>query len=340
MRIASLLTAAFLELASATPAPAVDPPTQKPATKPAVILQSGQLSPGLALRESERPIHVIGIHADVDEDGNGTAKLHLDPNPPLYDEYGDLITGWEFEEDPRQNQKTLPVLSLDCVIKFVKSGSTGRTNERRVERRVYQISGPKVKSTLRFATTGPGLSSGRLLVHDQDNRVQYVVELYKVDPNVPPVPCHPGCFPAGTPVLVPGGSRAIERLRIGDIVTTVSPEGQASEAAVEHVFTTTNRLIEVRTNRSAALTTDAQPFLLTDGKFRKAGDLKDGDRVWHWRDGRREEAIVREIAATGREERVFNLILGGSATFVAGDFIVRGKPPATTATPAATTAGR
>jgi hypothetical protein len=115
-------------------------------------------------------------------------------------------------------------------------------------------------------------------------------------------------------------------------------DGPFGRVAVEHVFTTTNRLFEVRTDRGAALTTDAQPFLLADGTFRRAGDLKQGDRVWHWAGGEREPAVVGEVVPTGRDERVFNLILGGSANFVAADFVVRGKPPAEATTPPAAAA--
>ncbi len=42
---------------------------------------------------------------------------------------------------------------------------------------MFRVSGPQIKSTLLFATTGPALSSGRLLVHDRDDQVEYVVEL-------------------------------------------------------------------------------------------------------------------------------------------------------------------
>ena len=38
----------------------------------------------------------------------------------------------------------------------------------------------------------------------------------------PLVPCHPGCFPAGTLILVPGGYRDIETIRAGDVVTTIT----------------------------------------------------------------------------------------------------------------------
>ena len=79
-----------------------------------------------------------------------------------------------------------------------------------------------------MATQGPGLTSGRLLVQDKDQRVKYVVELIDAKPNKVeerPIPCHPGCFPAGTLVLVPDGAKRIELVRAGDTVTTISPDG-------------------------------------------------------------------------------------------------------------------
>jgi hypothetical protein len=63
------------------------------------------------------------------------------------------------------------------------------------------------------------------------------------------------------------------------------------------------------------------------GGFRQAGQLAVGDRIWQWRDGRRVDVTVQEIRPTGRQEPVFNLIVGESAVFVAENFLVRGKPP-------------
>jgi len=89
----------------------------------------------------------------------------------------------------------------------------------------------------------------------------------------------------------------------------------------------------VRTDQGTLLTTDAQPFCLDDGKFRRAGDLKEGDRIWQWRGHARARVVVRSVAPTGRKAPVFNLIVGDSAVFVAGGFLARGKPPADDATP-------
>ena len=121
-------------------------------------------------------------------------------------------------------------------------------------------------------------------------------------------------------------------------MTAVAPDGRAVAGRVEDVFSTRNQLVEVRTDRGTVLTTGEQPLCLTTGGFRRATDLKAGDTVWYWsqaeskpdgnRESRRARAVVRSVTATGREEQVFNLILGDGAVFVAGDFLARGKPPA------------
>jgi hypothetical protein len=323
----STVLASVAVLALAVPARA-EPP------KPNVVLYSAYFSPGLPLPELKHPVYAVRLEAAVNAKGEGKGVLILTVTPPNYDEYGDPVTGGEFDQKNRPPlTKELPPVRLECRLELEKRGSIGRTNQTAIERSLFRLTGPKFGSTLYIATPGPGLAAGRFLVYGKHDRAEYVVELNAFDPNAKPqqglpVPCHPGCFPAGTPVLAPGGSKRIEQVRVGDVVTTVSPDGRVGRGTVEKLYTTTNALVEVRTETGTAVTTDAQPFSLPDGQFRRAGDLKAGDRVWQWRDGRRAEAVVQAVAPTGRREAVFNLIVGNSATFVAGGFVVRGKPPA------------
>jgi hypothetical protein len=296
-----------------------------------VELRSPLFSPGLPLAESKHPVYSIRIEAQVDAKGEGQGKLTLTVTPPSYDEYGDFVTGREADGVDRPQKDPRPPLVLDCAVEFVRAGFVPRINEGATKRSVFRVRGPKITSPLFVATAGPGLTTGRLLVLGKDQRVEYVVELTDLKPrtgDVHPIPCHPGCFPAGTLVRVPDGSKQIELIRAGETVTTVGPDGRAGQGVVESVFTSRNRLVEVRTDRGTVVTTEAQPLCLRAGGFRRAGDLRAGDRLWRWHDGRRVEAVVREVVATGREASVFNLILGDSAIFIAGDFLARGKPPA------------
>ncbi len=325
MRYSRLFAALLLVAGSASCAPPVRPEPGK------VVIVSGAFAPGIPLPESVHPVYGVRLDAEVDAKGEGKGRLTLTTTPPNYDEYGDLVTGRETDAVDRSRKNGKPAVALDCTVEFDKVGSVDRVNTPSTRRSVYRLKGPKITTALTFVTTGPGLASGRLLVPGPDGRPDYVVEMTLVpprDPNEKAVPCHPGCFPAGTLVRVPGGAAKIETLKVGDAVTTVGADGKAATGRVEHLYATTNELIGVKTDDGTALTTHEQPLSLVTGGLLKAGDLKPGDRVWRWRDGERRAATVREVTATGRTAPVYNLILSDSAVFIAGDFLARGKPPA------------
>jgi hypothetical protein len=137
-----------------------------------------------------------------------------------------------------------------------------------------------------------------------------------------------GCFPAGTPIRTPDGARPVETIREGDVVTTVNRDGTASSHKVMSVFTTRNRLIEVRTDAGTLVTTQTQPLPLADGGIRAAGGLKVGERLWRWDGHERTAVTVQSVSSTRREEPVFNVVLGDSVIFIANDFLARSTPPA------------
>jgi hypothetical protein len=143
-------------------------------------------------------------------------------------------------------------------------------------------------------------------------------------------PCHPGCFPAGTMINIPCGSKPIERIGEGDRITTVGKDGIGSEAEVAAVFVTSNRLLEVHTDAGSLATTKTQPLALVGGGLRAAGELKAGERIFRYNGSERREVTVLSVSATGREEHVFNLILVEPGLFVANGFLARSKPPALT----------
>jgi hypothetical protein len=144
---------------------------------------------------------------------------------------------------------------------------------------------------------------------------------------VPNEPCHPGCFPAGTMVASPEGTRPIETIRLGDFVTLIDADGIPTSGKVNARYQTCNRLVEVHTESGNLLTTETQPLCLGDGGFRAAGELVEGDLIWRWEEGKRRSARVLAVVPTGRETPVFNVVVGESAVFIAGGFLARGKPP-------------
>lgn len=289
---------------------------------------------GLPLAESAKPVFGLRLTATVDEKGEGDGALVLDPSgPPAYDEFG--FPGASPEA---------PTVKLDCHLKLIKTkvktflskrpaAPESEAREFKEEWRLYSVTGSKITSRLFLSTElSRQWSDARLLVQGDDGKIKYAVDL-RMPPQPQFEPCHPGCFPAGAQIAVPGGKKAAEAVEAGDLVTTVNAEGEAGQAKVAAVFVTRNRLIEVRTDGGDLITTATQPLSLARGGLRAAGELKAGDRIHTWDGRKRQEAVVREVKTTDRQARVFNLILGEPVLFVANGFLARSKPPAPAADP-------
>jgi uncharacterized protein (TIGR03067 family) len=282
--------------------------TKRDKNEPAEVQFDSAVFPtDLRLVESKEAVRRVIVNVRPSDGGTGT--LTLDPNAPKLDEFGEAVGGG----------KASPVVKLAFILKLVKKDR---------DRRLYEVRGPKIESRLSLVVFRGDMpcGDGRLLVHGKGGEVRYAINLRLPEQRFPP--CHPGCFPAGTMVRIPNGTKAIERIREGDLVTAVDAAGKPSPAKVAGVFVTRNRVLELRTEGGALVTTATQPVGLTGGGFRAAGELKRGDRVWRWAGGERRATAVTAVTPAGREVEVFNLILSEPTGFVAGGFLVRSKPPA------------
>lgn len=134
-----------------------------------------------------------------------------------------------------------------------------------------------------------------------------------------------GCFPAGTPVLTPGGDVPIERLAPGDPVVAVGDDGALVVTAVERVYSTRAPLLRLNTPAGTLVTTTDHPLELAQGRFRPAGDLRLGMALAVVRHGRLGRARLRGFRPGGTDEAVFTLDVGVPHTFVAGGFVVHNK---------------
>jgi hypothetical protein len=143
----------------------------------------------------------------------------------------------------------------------------------------------------------------------------------------PPPPCHPGCFPAGTMVLTPNGSRRIEKIDVGDLVLDVGRAGKPAPVKVASVFVGKALLVEVQTEKGRFLTTTKQPFLLSSGELKSAGNLTGKDAIARWQDGRVQHAVVHGVKMKDTQT-VYNLVLEVRGTFVANGYLAQSKPPA------------
>lgn len=295
------------------------PQTQPSKTTFTIELSGGVDGRGLLMAECAKPVYRIQLSARWDNLGVSKGTLILDPTVPTVDEFG--FPGFP----PPQ-----PVVKLDCTLKLIQKktllfGPAGPPPQK-AEFQIFEITGPKIKSKLSVVhESGGNWESARFLVaENEEGKGRMAVMLHSTSRNFPP--CHPGCFPGGTLIQIPGGTQPIEGLRKGDLVITIGPDGTAGQVFVVDLFTTQNLLFEVRTDGKTLTTTKTQPLALVGGGLRIAGDLKAKDQIYTLEGGKRKTVTVQSVLATDRQAQVFNLILGEPVFFVAGGFLARSKP--------------
>ena len=134
-----------------------------------------------------------------------------------------------------------------------------------------------------------------------------------------------GCFPAGTKVATPNGPTAIETLTSGDEVLAVTHEGVTLRTTVKTILISKNQVLKIKTSGGILSATDEHPVSLGGGRFKQAGDLRPGDQIVRWKDGRLVAKTVRKVSRIEGEGLVFNLQVDEPRTFVAEGMVVHNK---------------
>jgi hypothetical protein len=126
------------------------------------------------------------------------------------------------------------------------------------------------------------------------------------------------CFAAGTPMLVPGGVRLIEELRVGDLVLSRSefdPAGPAEAKLIEEVFVRTAPVVDLEVEGRVVGTTAEHPFFAQGRGWIPAFELRTGDRVGTLTG---EWVRVDAVRETGRVETVYNFRVADHHTYFVG----------------------
>ena len=288
---------------------------------PPLDLRSKILTPPVAIEKDAPPFHEIRLRGKIDDKGEGRGVLTFDPNAPTFDAFG---TGRILGSGKQQ-------VRLDVNIQFVRTGRTqieaGPPPEQWY---LYRITGDKLQTSIGLAAPDRKLLSGRLLIYDQDKKIKSVVKLSNpFPPGSRALPCHPGCFPAGTLVSTPGGVEPIEKLKPGTLVITLDDQSRIGIRAVEKIFVVDNDVLKLDTEDGPLLTTETQPLRLGNGTVKGAGELSKADTILRWENGKMLKSHIVSVQQRYRSTRVHNLVFDKTTFFIANGFVVRSKPPAT-----------
>jgi hypothetical protein len=126
------------------------------------------------------------------------------------------------------------------------------------------------------------------------------------------------CFVAGTPILVPGGEKRVEELRVGDLILSRpegDPEVPARASFVDAVFELTAPILELRVGGQLIQTTAEHPFYVAGVGWVAANLLKQGDPLLG-HDG--QVTLVDSVELTETIASVYNLRVAEDHTYFVG----------------------
>ena len=126
------------------------------------------------------------------------------------------------------------------------------------------------------------------------------------------------CFAAGTRVLTPGGMRAIETLRKGDLVLSGGDaQGLPAIDAIVSVYqSTASQTLRLLAGGESIVTTPGHPFAQPDTRWTKAGDLKVGDLILT-----SGGTVAIDAIESGPAQDVWNLELAESHRYLVANLV-------------------
>ncbi len=134
-----------------------------------------------------------------------------------------------------------------------------------------------------------------------------------------------GCLAKGTPIPTPGGAVAIERLRIGDPVWSLSA-GTIEPGTVRAVREVrADRYLEITAGGEILRITPEHPVMVGPGEFRIARLLQAGETVYRLRDGELSAVPVSAVRQISSRRPAYNLLVVPGGTFLPAGIAVHNK---------------
>ena len=134
-----------------------------------------------------------------------------------------------------------------------------------------------------------------------------------------------GCLEKGTWIPTPSGAAAIETLRVGDPVWSVV-EGKLRAGTVRTLTETeADHYLEICAGDARVAITPEHPVMAGPGKYRIAGKLKVGDRVYRMSRGALEAVPIRSIRQVHARLAAYNLLVMPGGTFIPAGIVVHNK---------------
>ncbi|MGD0571986.1 MAG: polymorphic toxin-type HINT domain-containing protein [Sedimentisphaerales bacterium] len=134
-----------------------------------------------------------------------------------------------------------------------------------------------------------------------------------------------GCIEGGSLILTPTGNVAIEKLKPGDKVISLS-NGLPAESEVRALYSVKPYdYFEVVIEGHILRLTEEHPIEISPGIFRMAGFLKAGDEIYTQENGIIRDCVIRSVKRVAATKDAYNLLVLPGGTYFANGVLVHNK---------------
>ena len=134
-----------------------------------------------------------------------------------------------------------------------------------------------------------------------------------------------GCLAKGTPVITPAGTVAIETLRVGDRVWSISGDKLVAGKVQMLTEVHPDYYLKISAGEESMMITPEHPVMVGPGEYRTATHLSAGERVYMIRDGHLHAVPIHSIQRVRAHQPAYNLLVAPGGTFMPATMVVHNK---------------
>jgi predicted lipid-binding transport protein (Tim44 family)/uncharacterized membrane protein YgcG len=134
-----------------------------------------------------------------------------------------------------------------------------------------------------------------------------------------------GCLAEGTPVITPAGTVAIETLRVGDRVWSISGEKLLAGEVQMLTEVHPDYYLKISAGEESIMITSEHPVMVGPGEYRIAKHLSAGEQIYMMRGGCLHAVPIHSIQRLQAHQPAYNLLVAPGGTFMPATVVVHNK---------------
>ncbi|MBP7795321.1 MAG: TIM44-like domain-containing protein [Elusimicrobiales bacterium] len=134
-----------------------------------------------------------------------------------------------------------------------------------------------------------------------------------------------GCVEKGTLILTPYGYKAVETLKENDEIISYSTN-RYNKTKIKRIYLdVSDNFAEIQACGKSISVTETHPFMVSDGRFKKAVELKKGDEIYIYNGKETKKCGIEKKIINNKKDLIYNILAYPYETYIADGFVVHNK---------------